>query len=59
MRARQQGSQGTRGNAVTLGSVGAENLKKPQIAEMFKDKLSNKLKVLSADEVLRSSPRLH
>lgn len=43
---------GYKGNAVTLGSVGAENLKKPQIAEMLKDKLSNKLKVLSADEVL-------
>ena len=42
---------GYKGNAVTLGSVGAENLKKPQIAEMLGIS-SNKLKVLSADEVL-------
>lgn len=41
---------GYKGNDVTLGAVGAENLKKPQIALAVKKRIENA--VMSADEVL-------
>jgi phage terminase small subunit len=42
---------GYKGNDVTLGAVGAENLKKPQIAALVSKRVEDA--VMSADEVLR------
>lgn len=41
---------GYKGNDVTLGAVGAENLKKPQIAEMLKERVEKA--IITADEIL-------
>lgn len=45
---------GYKGNSVTLGSVGAENLKKPQIAQYIAKRMKgqNKAKVADANEVI-------
>lgn len=42
---------GYKGNDVTLGAVGAENLKKPQIASRLKERVEEA--IITADEVLR------
>jgi phage terminase small subunit len=41
---------GYKGNDVTLGQVGAENLKKPQIAELLKVRVEEA--IITADEIL-------
>jgi phage terminase small subunit len=43
---------GYKGNDVTLGAVGAENLKKPLIAEMLEKRVNEA--IVTADEVLRN-----
>ena len=42
---------GYKGNAVTLGAVGAENLKKPQIAQLCKQRVEDT--AMSANDVLK------
>jgi len=49
---------GYKGNDVTLCAVGAENLRKPRIAEAVKDRLSENKNILSADEVLEGLSKI-
>lgn len=47
---------GYKGNDVTLGAVGAENLKKPQIAELLAGRVQEA--IITTDEVLNGVKRI-